>query len=55
MVGMCDPAAWVSSMYVAQRSSGLLMLTLSVASTLYVWGRAFRTFESVISEAVLNP
>ena len=42
---MCDPAACVSFMYVSQCASGLFMLTWSLASALYVWGRVCRTLE----------
>ena len=49
---MCDAAAWVSFMYASQCASGLLMLALSLASALYVWGRVFRILETV---ALVSP
>ena len=52
MFVMWDPAACVSFMCVPKCASGLLVLALSVASVLHVWGRVFGFSETV---AVLRP
>ena len=44
---MCDPAACALFLYVSQSASGLLMLTLSLASASHAWGRVSITLEAV--------